>query len=361
MDYSAQTFETIMSRALARVPAELDKREGSVIYDAIAPLAAELAEFYSLQSAEMDRAFPDTATGADLTNKARERGIFRIAATQAVRKGVFTTAAGEAMTIPTGSRFSGGTVNYVSGIEISPGAYRLTCETAGAVGNEYAGVLFPIEHINGLGSATLTDVLIHGEDREGDDSLRARYMASFDGVAFAGNVADYKAKTAALPGVGGVKVYRAWNGAGTVKLVITSSAGDVPSAELVSSVQDAIDPAGYQGEGKGLAPIDHCVTVAGVTGLTVAVSANISFRSGYTWAGLRSTIESAIQGYLDDVIAAWAEDAASVVRVGHVEARILGVNGVLDVAETKLNGASANLTLQADQIPLLGEVSNIAS
>ena len=361
MDYSEQTFETIMARCLARVGAGLDKREGSVIYDAVAPLAAELAEFYSLQSAEMDRAFPDTAAGTDLTNKAKERGIFRLAATQAVRKGIFTDAEGAAMEIPAESRFSGGAVNYVAGERLADGAYRLTCETAGEKGNAYTGVLFPIDHIDGLGSATLADVLIHGEDEEDDDTLRARYIASFAGMAFAGNVADYKAKVSALPGVGGAKVYRAWNGGGTVKLVVTTSAGGVPSQELVASVQTAIDPEGYQGEGKGLAPIDHCVTVAGVTGCTVAVSAKLTFQDGYTWAGLKSAVEAAIQGYLDEVIAAWADDAASVVRVGHVEARILGVNGVLDAAETKLNGTAANLTLQADQIPILGEVSNVTA
>lgn len=361
MDYSEQTFETIMARCLTRVGAGLDKREGSVIYDAVAPLAAELAEFYSLQSAEMDRAFPDTAAGTDLTNKAKERGIFRLAATQAVRKGIFTDAEGAAMEIPAESRFSGGAVNYVAGERLADGAYRLTCETAGEIGNAYTGVLFPIDHIDGLGSATLADVLIHGEDEEDDDTLRARYIASFAGMAFAGNVADYKAKVSALPGVGGAKVYRAWNGGGTVKLVVTTSAGGVPSQELVASVQTAIDPEGYQGEGKGLAPIDHCVTVAGVTGCTVAVSAKLTFQDGYTWAGLKSAVEAAIQGYLDEVIAAWADDAASVVRVGHVEARILGVNGVLDAAETKLNGTAANLTLQADQIPILGEVSNVTA
>lgn len=361
MDYSGQTFEAIMARCLARVGAELDKREGSVIYDAVAPLAAELAEFYSLQSAEMDRAFPDTAAGADLANKAKERGIFRLDATQAVRKGIFTDAEGAAMEIPAGSRFSGGAVNYVAGERLADGDYRLTCETAGEIGNAYTGVLFPIDHIDGLGSATLADVLIHGEDEEDDDTLRARYIASFAGMAFAGNVADYKAKVSALPGVGGAKVYRAWNGGGTVKLVVTTSAGGVPSQELVASVQTAIDPEGYQGEGKGLAPIDHCVTVAGVTGCTVAVSAKLTFQDGYTWAGLKSAVEAAIQGYLDEVIAAWEDDAASVVRVGHVEARILGVNGVLDAAETKLNGTAANLALQADQIPILGEVSNVTA
>ena len=41
--YENMTFENIMDRCLARVTSSVDKREGSIVYDAIAPAAAELA------------------------------------------------------------------------------------------------------------------------------------------------------------------------------------------------------------------------------------------------------------------------------------------------------------------------------
>ena len=41
--YENMTFENVMDRCLARVSASVDKREGSIVYDAIAPAAAELA------------------------------------------------------------------------------------------------------------------------------------------------------------------------------------------------------------------------------------------------------------------------------------------------------------------------------
>ena len=44
--YENMTFENIMDRCLARVSASVDKREGSIVYDAIAPAAAELAILY---------------------------------------------------------------------------------------------------------------------------------------------------------------------------------------------------------------------------------------------------------------------------------------------------------------------------
>ena len=39
--YENMTFENVMDRCLARVSASVDKREGSIVYDAIAPAAAE--------------------------------------------------------------------------------------------------------------------------------------------------------------------------------------------------------------------------------------------------------------------------------------------------------------------------------
>lgn len=360
MDYAAQTYEHILARTLQRVPTDVDKREGSILYDAVAPLCAELAQFYALQSAEMDRAFPDTATNVDLTNKARERGLFRLAATAAVRRGSFTDPDGAPMDVPVGSRFSGGGVNYVAGKALERGSFPLTAEEVGEVGNEHFGTLFPIDYIPGLGRAQMEEVLIHGEDEESDETLRARYLTSFEGIAFCGNVTDYKARVSALPGVGDVKVYRAWQGGGTVKLVITTSAGGVPTQELVASVQEAVDPIGLQGEGKGLAPIDHCVTVEAAVGVAVDVAARITLQGAYTWEGVLGGLRAAMQSYLDEVVATWGEADAIVVRVGHIEARILSVPGILDVAETTLNGQGGNLILPQDQIPLLGEVIPLA-
>ena len=84
--YEDMTFENIMDRCLDRVSSSIDKREGSVVYDAIAPAAAELAIMYIELAYLMDRAFPDTESGDDLTKKVRERSIFRTPATAAILK-----------------------------------------------------------------------------------------------------------------------------------------------------------------------------------------------------------------------------------------------------------------------------------
>ena len=110
--YEDMTFENIMDRCLDRVSSSIDKREGSVVYDAIAPAAAELAIMYIELAYLMDRAFPDTESGDDLTKKVRERSIFRTPATAAIRKGYFEDGNGAAMDVPIGTRFSGDNLNY---------------------------------------------------------------------------------------------------------------------------------------------------------------------------------------------------------------------------------------------------------
>ena len=122
MLYENMTFENIMDRCLSRVAASIDKREGSVVYDAIAPAAAELAIMYIELAYLMDRAFPDTEEGDDLTRKCQERSVFRTPATAAIRKGYFEDGDGGAMDVPIGSRYSGDALNYVVTEKIATGS-----------------------------------------------------------------------------------------------------------------------------------------------------------------------------------------------------------------------------------------------
>lgn len=356
--YEDMTFEKIMERCLARVPDTVDKREGSVIYDAIAPAAAELANLYIELGTIIDRAFPDTATDVDLTKKAQERGVFRQSATCAVRKGYFENAQGGGLEVPLGTRFSDGNINYKVTERIAAGQYKLVSETAGTVGNEYFGNLFPIDFVDGLAAATLADVLIPGEDEETDESLRERYFETFKSQAFGGNIADYRNKVKLLQGVGDAKIFPVWNGGGTVKIVIIDSEWSVPSSELVEYVQNEIDPVGHQGQGIGLAPIGHIVTVDAVTGVEIDVSFNLTFNIGYTWETVQEDVKNAIKSYFVELAKTWADSQNLIVRVSQIETKILNVEGVIDITGTKINGGTANISLDATSIPVLGVVTN---
>ena len=356
--YEDMTFEAIMERCLSRVSASVDKREGSIIYDAIAPAAAELAIMYIELAYLMDRAFPDTATGDDLTKKCRERGVLRTAATYAVRKGYFETADGAGCTVAIGTRFSGGDINYVVTGTITQGQYQLTAEAAGTIGNEYIGTLYPIDYVPDLAAAQLSDILVPGEDEESDDALRTRYFDSLESQAFGGNIADYKNKVELLPGVGAVKVFPVWNGGGTVKIVLVDSEWGVPSSELIEQIQEAIDPVGTQGNGVGLAPIGHTVTVAGVKATTIHIAFQLTFQGAASWASTQADVKAAIQDYFAELTRAWANNENLIVRIRQIETRILSVDGIIDITGTTINQGTSNISLASDAIPVLGAVTN---
>lgn len=399
--FQNQTYETILARMLARVSDKYDKREGSVIWDTHSPTAFEFQILYVYLETLISEAYGDTASREFLILRCHERGIYPYDATKAVLKGEFTPTNIDV----TGQRFNISNINYVVTEQISAGVYKVECETAGEVGNNYLGEMIPIDYIEGLETAELTEVLIPGEDEEDTEDLRQRYFDSFGEFAYGGNRADYIAKTKAISGVGGVKVDRVWNGnihpadmipnatvqswyetyiesatgdvhdwletvytaalnrkltvGGTVKVTIVDADDyGVASSTLITLVQSTLDPTQNAGEGYGVSPIGHVVTVESATGIPITVKATISFNGGYTWESLKTAIEDAVKDYLLSLREDWETNDYTVVRISQIEAKILAVEGVVDIANTKVNNSTSNLTLTKYQIPTFGSVVN---
>lgn len=347
------TYEEILARMLARVPDTVDKREGSLIYDAVAPAAIELRQMYVELEASQAESFADTATRPYLIKRAAERGLKPRPATKATAKAKATPA----IDIPVGARFSLDEINYSVAEKIDAQHYKIECEAYGSVGNRSGGELVPIEYIDGLAKMEIVELLIPADDEEETEIFRKRYFDSFESQAFGGNVADYKARVDSIPGVGGVKVYPAKHGAGTVGLVIVNSDYGVPSMDLIQQVQNAIDPPENAGKGAGLAPIGHVVTVSGVTATTVNIATTVTCAGGWNFSEAKAAIEAAIDGYFKELSAAWADEPFIVVRIAQIETRILNLEGVIDIGGTTLNGAAQNLQLGADSIPKRGAIS----
>lgn len=350
--YEDQTYEVILDRTLARVDTDVDKREGSLIMNAVAPVSAEHANIYILLDGIIRDGYADTATRDYLVRRCKERGITPYDATKAILNGKFN------MEIPIESRFSLGDFNYkaTSLINEEEGFfnYQMECETAGIEGNKYFGALSSIEYINKDLEGELTELLIPAEDDESTEALRTRYLNSFDSHPFGGNKQDYIEKTDALDGVGGTQVIPVWNGGGTVKLIIIDSNYDVASSTLVKAVQEAIDPS-PQGRGSGIAPIGHTVTVVSAEAVTINVSCSITLVEGCQLASVKPKIRAAVEAYLLDMRRAW-ENGGLVVRIAQLENRILGVDGVLDVISSTANGSEENLELGVEQLPTMGEL-----
>ena len=348
--FEDMTYENILNDMLSRVPNDVDKREGSIIYDALAPAAFKLAEMYFQLQHFVDLLFADTAVEDFLSRRTAELGIVRRPATKAIRK-IATDGP-----VDIGTRWGLEDTTYIITEKMSDTEYKAECEQPGSIGNIYSGPLDNIDNISGV-TAELTDILIPGEDEEIDESLRQRYFESLVSQAYGGNIVDYEQKVTALPGVGGVKVEPVWNGGGTVKLTIIDSDYNKPSPTLIDEVQTAVDPVQNQGKGYGIAPIGHVVTVVGVEEIEIDVEPQITLQTGYTWADVKPSVEAAINDYFAELRSQWADSQTLVVRISQIEVRILAITGIVDVQNTKLNGQQQNIELGPYEIPVLGEVT----
>ena len=397
--YEHITYETLLARMLSRVSNKLDKRVGSVIWNTHSPTAIELQILYIELDVILRDIFGDTAPREFLILRCKERGISPYPATISVLKGVFSPEGIEVA----GKRFNIGETNYLVTKRIADGEYEVECETPGEAGNQSLGTMVPIEYISGLQRAELTEVLIPGEDEEETEALRKRYFASFDEQSFGGNQADYLEKVGAIPGVGQVKVKRVWNSrlspagmlptkavddwydqvkgtvagevkgwldcvylaakekmltvGGTVLLTILNSEADAASDALIRTVQETVDPEEYTGDGKGLAPIGHVVTVKSAVAVPVTVVSTLTFEEGYGWDRLRGLLEAAVSDYLLELRKGWADAPHLIVRVSQIEMRLLGVRGVVDVQDTTVNDSGSNLVLGEYEIPVFGGIS----
>lgn len=349
--YENITYESILQRMLERIPNTMDKREGSIIYDALAPAAIELQLMYLELDVIMRESFADTASREYLVRRAAERGITPESATNAVLKGVFTPSDINVL----GKRFSCNTLNYTVTERIGNGEWKMQCETVGKEGNATFGTLIPIEYVDGLERGELTELLIPAEDEEETETFRQRYFESFDSKAFGGNVADYKQKTNSIDGVGATKVTPAWNGGGTVLLTIVDSNFQKPSQTLIDTVQEQIDPT-RDGRGTGIAPIGHVVTVRGAEELQLNVTTSITFGSGYDFDKLEDSIREAIETYLVELRKGWGGNSLTI-RSSHIDARLLDIDGIVDIENTRINDVK-NLATNGFQIPVLGGVIN---
>lgn len=355
--YESMTADNLEQRMLTRVDPSLDKREGSIIYDATAPAAMELAEAYIMARVILKEAFITTADRAFLMLRAAEYSIYPTDPTTAEVLGRFN------QDVALGSRFTYPATGFVyavkSQVDATVHTFRLVCETAGAAGNDCIGDILPVTSIDGLTSAKIIELITPGEDEEDTEVFRARVIRELNSKAFGGNGDDYKEKVLAIDGIGGVKVYRCWNGGGTVKLVILNSEYSAASTELVADVQKKMDPP-PQGKGYGLAPIGHTVTVVSATAVAINVEAELLVKTGYTIDDVLTKAKENIGSYLQTRRKAWTDESDRenlVIRTAYILDALLNTPLVEDVTNVTANGAADHLALASDEVPILGTVT----
>ncbi|MDN4085978.1 baseplate J/gp47 family protein [Paenibacillus polymyxa] len=350
--YEAQTFETILERMLARIPDSMDKREGSVIYDALAPAASELAQMYVELDTNISLIFPNAENEEYLDSAVAWSGITRKEATKAHWRGKFYDSQGVLMDVPIGSRYSIEDLNYVVLSKLGVGQFVVECETAGLIGNQFSGSLLPIDFINGLARAELVDLLVSGEDTENGAALFDRYQDKVTKPITSANKNQYVVWAREVSGVGDAKTFPLWNGPGTVKVVVLDNNKRAPSAAVVQATQKYIDPT-QDGHGEGAAPIGPVVTVVGAGEVPINVSVRVQLARDATPEDVKEQLEPSIAKYLEALA---FNETDTLVRITRIANFILDVPPVIDYFDLTINGLTGNIQVPLDSVAVLGTV-----
>lgn len=346
--YEEKTYENILNDLLKGVPDNINKEEGSIIFNAIAPVAWELSESYLQLAYLYDITFADTAPRKELIARAKERGIEPHEAKCARLEARFNVE------VPIESRFSKNDLNYMVVEKKEDMVYQLICETAGIIGNKQFGEISPITFIEDFETGEITKLLIPGEDEEETEHFRERYLNSFKAQAFGGNRADYEQKLEKIQGIGGKKILRRKRGEKSIKIVIIDSTYSIPSDTLIAEVQKIIDPNQDQ-EGDGLAPIGQIVSILPAVEVTIDITTQIIYQNGYTYKDLQEKIVNIIDNYFLELKKTWEKTAQLVIRISQIESRLLELDGILDIKATRLNEQEENLILQEIELPKRGD------
>jgi len=328
------TFENILEDMLSRIPDDVDKRPGSVIYDALAPCAYKLAEAYFQLNHFIDLVSGDTAVGEYLDRVVADYGITRKPATKAIRK-IVTTGS-----VDIGTRWGIEGTTYIIIEKISDTEYKAECEQYGEIGNIYSGQLENIDNVSGV-IATLTDVITSGADEESDESLRARFYQQIRAPSTSGNVADYVKWALEVPGVGDAKVFPLWNGPGTVKVLIVDSNMEVDET-LEQAVYEHIET---------VRPIGATVTVDSPTEKVIDVSAYVILDGSKTLEEVEAGFINAFTEYLKSTV--FETYTVSYARIGSI---LLSTSGVADYSDLLVNNGTSNITINDEEMPIAGTV-----
>lgn len=250
-----ETEATILQRMLDSLPTDLDKNEGSYLWDPIAAAAVELALAAIWAQGVLQRGFATTTFDEYLDLRCEEHGLTRRAAVKAIGQALFvgtpTTIipADTRIAVPADPNVDETEIEYVTLEEITldgegTGVSAIEAVETGINGNVAAGTITAIiSTLSGVDSVTNPSPTYNGLDEETDESLLTRYLYRVQHPSSGGNVADYTNWALEVSGVGAVSVMPIEDGeAGTVNIYLLDGNSNPADTTLVDAVQAYIAP-----------------------------------------------------------------------------------------------------------------------
>lgn len=330
--------KNILDRIRKNADKDIDKREGSIFFDAVMPFCKELSKNYLLLDKVRLESFASTSSGTLLDRKLEESWVFRQRATKA--KFILEVN----VNIEIGEIFYSEEFFYKVIEKVDDLKYIIECELKGSIGNTYIGKLTPVNKISGLTFAVMTQIYEEGVDDEKDEELRQRFFELVKGQFFTGKVSDYKEILLKNEKIKRLK--SSYNkDENVLTLVLIPNENVDISDEFLKELNESI-----------VKPIDQDVLLKAINEEKIYISLILVYESGYSSKEIYDDILDKINLYFTQLSENVNDNEFIKIRLSQIEILILNIKGVKDVLSLTLNGQKSNITLDISSIPVIGGI-----
>lgn len=353
--------EEIHERMMNNLPADIDDMPGGFPYDFTMPAALEKDEFinYHLVRALMI-AFPQYAWDEWLDLHGQQVHIERHQPQKASGKVKIVTVG--AVAIGAGTIFctpatdTGPAIEFATLEDVvirSPGEYLLDVSAveSGPGSNVAAGtIVIMAKPEKNITEITNPEDITGGTERESNDDYYDRIAAEYDNkMSYVGNDSDY-IRWAKEAGAGDCIVSAAWDGPGTVKLVLVDGNGEPANEKLIEDVYNHI-----------VSPNDRSQRLlpTACARLTCAAATTVSI--DYKCTGLlydATTDIERIKADFEKAVKSVYSEAKNdgILRYNNIRPLITSIPGVEDFDTFLVNGGIGNIKLEDEEYPKTGTV-----
>ena len=350
-DFDSLTPEGVqdMLRAFVEDDLGLYAGEGGLLNIILAPGAYVFWEALQALRAQVPISFVDETSGAYIDKAAAAYGITRKPGTPASVDVTFTGTANAV--VPAGTMcVTADGLGFLTDEELTlgedgSGTVSATSDDVGAVYNVPAqAIVTTQESVAGVSGVTNDAAAAGGTDPETDAALFARLDAYSKTPPTSGSDRHYHQWALEVNGIGAASVIRCWDGPGTVKVIVADMELRPVEEDKVAEVAAYIETQ---------RPVTAEVTVESAEGVGVQVAVTVETDGTVS----KSNTEQAFTDRLAEYLGTLAFQTGAEVVYNRVLAIVMGLDGVTDCSGLTVNGGTANVPLDADEVPLLGTVT----
>lgn len=353
--YETQSIDDLHKKILDNISNDYRKLQGYPTYDLTRGFAFGIKDSYDLAAETKWKQDIENLTGSELNLFIEERtGLERKKAVKSkgqlrIVEGNGSILKGDLFATKFGVQFVATESKEVHANDL----VMIESVVGGEFNNVEANTIveMPVT-LQGISKVTNPEAMTGGYDAETDNDYRNRYYQKLRTPVNGVNANQYIVWAESLDGVGKARCVPIWQGKNTVKVIIIGNDFKPASEDLVTRVQNYIDP-NKNGDGAGVATIGAVTTVVSATSVPITVQIK-----GLKVAkeSLLETTKEAIKTNIDRYVrtSAFNTDYVSLAKIGMVIAETDNVN---DFAEVRVNNGHTSVTMENEQCAVLTEVT----